>query len=218
MSSYSVLLTIHIAAGFAALLCAFGSIATKIWPLPHRWHLYCGRVFYTGMWIIFATAIPMSLLRPNLFLFLIAFFSIYMAVTGWRFARNRKGTPQRVDAITASVMALVALGMMARGIMMLTGGESRGLVLCVFSIVGLILSGSDYRILRKGGMKGKERIAAHISRMMGGTIATLTAFVVTNFKFDPMVVLWLGPGALLAPLALWWVSRIKSGKARYSAK
>ena len=54
--------------------------------------------------------------------------------------------------------------------------------------------------------------------MMGGTIATLTAYVVTNFKFDPMVVLWLGPGAVIAPLALWWTHRVKSGKVKYSMK
>ena len=217
MPIYSILLAIHVVAGFAALLSALVAAVTKARNSPHRWHLLSGRIFYAGMWIIFLTAIPMAILKPNLFLFLIAFFSIYMAVTGWRFARNRKG-PEAADRWIAGVMFVTAAAMMVKGIVMLSEGESRGLVMCVFSVVGIILSSSDYRIIRKGGLKGKERVAGHVSRMMGGTVATLTAFVVTNFKFDPMVVLWLGPGAVIAPFALWWTYRVKSGKARYSMK
>jgi len=218
MQIYSILLAIHIAAGFTSLITAFASAATKVLPVAHRWHVCCGRVFFVGMCLIFATALPMSIMRPNMFLFLISFFSIYMAITGWRFARNRSGKPDRVDFVVAAVMFLVALGMLVRGVIMLNAGESRGWVMIVFGLIGMTLSASDFRIIRSGGLKGKARIAGHVSRMMGGTIATLTAFIVTNFRFDPMVVLWLAPGAIVGPPALWWMWRIKHGKAKFSMR
>ena len=43
------------------------------------------------MTIIFHTAIPMSMAAGNVFLFLVAIFSFYLAFSGIRFARNRAG-------------------------------------------------------------------------------------------------------------------------------
>ena len=55
-------------------------------------HILSGRTYFWGMAIIFLTAIPMSIVSANIFLFLVAIFSFYLAYWGPRFARNRKGT------------------------------------------------------------------------------------------------------------------------------
>ena len=49
------------------------------------------------MFLIFITAIPMAILSSNLFLFLVAICSFYLAYAGMRFARNRTGMANIFD-------------------------------------------------------------------------------------------------------------------------
>ena len=198
---YDILLPIHIVAGFCCLLTAFGAILTK---KGQTWHVRSGRVFFWGMVVIFVTALPMTLLRPNLFLFLVAIFSFYQALTGWRLARNRTGQPSRLDWAAAGVMTAVGVGMIVFGGRMLLAGETLGLVMLAFGGLGGSFGLYDLAQFRRKPLTGKRRIAAHLSRMLGGTIATVTAFVVTNFQFSPAFVLWLAPTVVLVPLIVYW--------------
>src|SRR4029077_11188639 len=69
---YGLLIAFHIAAGTTALVAAAAALATS---KGDRWHVYAGRAFTLGMLVVFLTAVPMTLIRPNLFLLLIAVFS-----------------------------------------------------------------------------------------------------------------------------------------------
>lgn len=207
---YDILLPIHIAAGFCSLLAACGAIFTA---KGQTWHVRSGRVFFWGMVIIFVTALPMTLLRPNLFLFLVAIFSFYQALTGWRTARNRTGQPAWIDWAAAGVMTAAGAGMLVFGAVLLVSGETLGLVLLAFGGLGGSFGLYDWRQFRHTPLTGKRRIAAHLTRMLGGTIATVTAFVVTNFQFSPPFVLWLAPTVVLVPVIVYWNRAIlKSAK------
>ena len=92
-----LLLYIHIAAGFSALVAAFVATITKALNLTHKWHIYSGRVFFGGMLIIFLTAVPLSITTGNIFLLLIAVFSFYLSYSGWSYARNRRGAPHPME-------------------------------------------------------------------------------------------------------------------------
>lgn len=211
---YKVFLVIHIVAGFLSLATAVASILSKCVPIPHRWHLRFGKGFMVGMAGVFLTAIPMCVLRPNTFLFLTALFSFYFAVTGWRCARNRTGKPSWVDYAIAVGILVTSVAMLTQGVVMLRQGSSMGTVMCVFAVAGAVLGVADGRTMRRGELRGRDRIAKHVSRMFGGTIATVTAFVVVNFRFDPMFVLWLGPGVVMGPLLFWLVWRVENGKIK----
>jgi hypothetical protein len=76
---YSFLLILHIASGTAALFGAAGAIATKVIADNHKLHILSGRTFFYGMLLVFLTTVPMTILRPNLFLILIGIFSFYLA-------------------------------------------------------------------------------------------------------------------------------------------
>ena len=82
------LLPIHILAGTIALFAAAFAICSE---KGKKIHITAGRTYYLGMAGIFLTALPMSIITSNIFLFLIAFFSFYLAFAGRRFAQNRKG-------------------------------------------------------------------------------------------------------------------------------
>jgi uncharacterized membrane protein len=83
-----ILLPIHILAGTIALLCAAMAVSSE---KGKKLHVLSGRTYFWCMVAIFLTSIPMSIITSNIFLFLIAIFSFYLAFAGMRFARNRKG-------------------------------------------------------------------------------------------------------------------------------
>lgn len=209
---FNTLLTLHITAGFTALLSALMAIFSRLLDVAHQWHVYSGRIYFWAMLVVFVTAIPMSLLHPNLFLFLISIFSFYLALTGWRFATNRRGTPQLIDWTKAAVMSVTALVMILYGISMLMSSNTNGMTILVFGLFGAYSGYRDVNRLRAGGLRGQARIAEHLSSMMGATIATLTAFIVTNFTFQPAFVLWLGPAVLITPLIFWWNRQLRAGR------
>jgi hypothetical protein len=99
--TYRLLLAFHIAAGATALIAAVGALGTL---KGGRWHVRAGRMFVVAMLVVFLTAVPMTLLRPNLFLFLVAVFSVYLVLTGWLRARNRSGVPTAAEWVAATGM------------------------------------------------------------------------------------------------------------------
>src|SRR4051812_100803 len=103
---YQLLLILHIAGGALSLSAPIGALAaTK----GTRRHILAGRAFVFGMFVIFVTTLPMTMLKPNTFLFGVAFVSFYLALTGWLRARHRTAAPVLTDWLSASVMLLVAL-------------------------------------------------------------------------------------------------------------
>ena len=203
---YKLLLGIHVVAGNLALLSAAGAVVVTKGGRAHAW---VGRAFAIGMTIIFLTAVPMTLIKPNLFLFLVALFNFYLVASGWLRAKNRSGVPTRIEWALPTAMTLTAVGMVARGAMMLADGRSMGVVLVVFAGIGGALALLDISGLRQQRFRGKERIVGHLTRMLGGTIGAITAFIVTNVRFEPAVVLWLLPSVVITPLIVYWSRRIR---------
>ena len=142
---YGLLIAFHIAAGTIALIAAAAALASS---KGDRWHVYAGRAFTLGMVVVFLTAVAMTLIRPNLFLLLIAVFSFYLASTGWLRARNRGGEPLLAEWI-ASAMGVTAVTMRVRGVVDLRAGDSMGIVLLAFGGIGGSYVISDLYFLRR---------------------------------------------------------------------
>ncbi len=212
---FSLLLMVHIAAGAATLLSALVAIVAKLADTAHRHHVIAGRVFFYGMALIFVTALGMSLIRFNVPMLFIAIFSFYFAWMGRRFAVNRRGTPSQVDRVIVPLMLLIFLLMAISGFVMLIVYEQDfGIVSIIFGVIGVVNAYGDWQILRQGGIKGKQRIAEHLGKMLGGTIAAVTAFLVVNVEFEPAFVVWLLPTLLLTPLIVIWSRKIERGVQR----
>ena len=210
---FSVLLVLHIVAGAVSLAAAMVAVLSKWIALPHTWHVRSGRVFFCGMCVVAVGAIPMTFIHPNLLLFLIALFSIYMALAGWRYAKNRSGIPTKLDWGSALGMLAVSAGMVAYGVVRyLDGGLGAGIVLGVFGITGGLLSYFDLQRIRSGGVKGARRIVMHLTMMISATISAVTAFLVNVVTFSPGFVMWLLPTVVLTPVIIMWNRRILSGR------
>ena len=195
------LLPIHILVGTIALLCAALAVSSE---KGKKIHVLSGRTYFWCMVVIFSTAIPMSIINNNIFLFLIAIFSFYLAFAGMRFARNRKGIATTLDWIAVSLMILSGLGMWILATIYFTNDNSQYIVLLVFGFLAVFLGYGDYKSYKDKTATGKERIAKHLTNMMGGTIAVITAVLVVNPPTNPEWVWWVLPTALIVPVIFWW--------------
>ena len=195
------LLPIHILAGTIALLAAAFAICSE---KGKKTHIIAGRTFYWGMVGIFLTALPMSIITINVFLFLIAFFSFYLAFAGRRFAQNRKGVASTVDWIAVGLMISAGLGMWVLAVFYSIENNSQYITLSVFGFIAIALGYTDYKTYKRQEATGKKRIARHLSNMMGGTIAVVTAVLVVNVDMEPQWLLWVLPTLLITPVIIYW--------------
>ena len=200
-----ILLPIHIASGSIALFSATLALSTE---KGKKFHVLSGKSYFWGMVLIFLTAIPMSILNSNVFLFLIAIFSFYLAFSGMSFARNRSGVPTRVDLIAVNFMFLSGAGMWILAIIFFVNNDSQIITLIVFGFLALFLGYGDFQTFKNQTAIGKERIAKHLTNMMGGTIAVVTAVLVVNPPANPEWVWWILPTVLITPIIFWWNKKV----------
>ena len=184
------LLVAHIFAGCISLIAAvFAVVSSK----GKQAHILAGRTYFWGMAVIFLTAIPMSISSSNVFLFLISIFSFYLAYAGMRFARNRTGTANLFDWVAVGLMVFSGLAMWFLALVYFMNNNSQYITLTVFGFIAVSLGYMDFRSYRNKSAIGKQRIARHLTNMLAGTIAVITAVLVTNLSIEPVFILWILP-------------------------
>ena len=205
MAGTFLLLVIHVAAGSVALATALVALATA---KGGAGHVRAGRVYAVAMAVVSVTALPLALIASNMLLALIGVFSFYLVFAGWRFARNRSGRPQPVDWAAVAVMGLTGLGMWGYGVAVFLRDSSQWVTMALFGTIALSLAVADARFHGARGGPGKRRIARHLTNMLGGTIATITAVVVVNADTRPEWLAWILPTMVITPLIVWWNRRV----------
>ncbi|MDE0032139.1 MAG: hypothetical protein OXU75_03290 [Deltaproteobacteria bacterium] len=205
----TVLLVVHIAAGAVALVAAAVALSTAKGRLHH---IRAGRVYAAAMALVCVTALPLAILGDDVVLLLVAVFSFYLVFAGWRFARNAGGRPQPVDWSAAVIMALTGPGMWVYGAVLFPRGDSQWVTMAVFGFIAVALSAADLRYHRTSPRPGAQRIARHLTNMLAGTIATVTAVVVVNVDTRPAWLAWILPTLLITPLIAWWNRRVLRGR------
>ena len=200
-----ILLSIHILAGSVALVSAALALSSE---KGKKFHILIGKAYFWSMAIIFLTALPLSTITSNVFLFLITIFSFYLAFSGMRFAKNRKGVPTRINLIAVNFMLLSGVGMWILAIIFFIDNNSQYITLIVFGFLALFLGYGDFQTFKNQTAIGKERIAKHLTNMMGGTIAVVTAVLVVNPPANPEWVWWILPTFLITPVIFWWNKKV----------
>ncbi len=204
----TVLLVVHIAAGAVALAAAAIALSTAKGRVHH---IRAGRVYAAAMALVCVTALPLAILGADVVLLLVAVFSFYLVFAGWRFARNASGRPRPLDWTAAVIMALTGLGMWGHGAVLFLRGDSQWVTMAAFGFIAAALSAVDLRYHRAPPRPGPQRIARHLTNMLAGTIATVTAVVVVNVETNPAWLAWILPTLLITPLIAWWNRRVLRG-------
>lgn len=188
---FKAVLIIHILFGSVALFVAPAAMLTAKGGL---WHRRWGKIFFWSITGVAITAVVMSLIQSGLFFLLVALFSFYLALTGYRVLYRK--TPQQratqgdwiaVSAMLAGSVALIAYG----AYLMLT--SSFGMVALVFGALGLLFAIRDIHEFRHHPADKQAWWYSHMTRMLAAYIATVTAFSVVNFRFLPPITRWLWP-------------------------
>ncbi len=140
-----VVLWIHVLAGTVALLMAPGALLTvKGGPAHRRW----GKIYFWAMTVVAVTALGVGYWRLRVFLVLVAVFSFYAALSGYRVLyRKRPELGQGAttfDWIAAVLTLLASSALVVMGILRPSPTWQRlGVVAIVLGIVGLFLAVRD---------------------------------------------------------------------------
>lgn len=207
---FKTLLTLHIIAGTIGLTTGTINIIGKKGGKIHR---LVGRFFLYSMLLVSGTAFALSVLHPNYFLFIVGVFTLYMVCSGKRYLYLKnlsKGQqPKLIDWLLTGFMLLFGILFLVFGAYHLTNKNSFGIVFLVFGAIGLRFVRADFRNFRGKTNVENVWLVAHIQRIIGAYIATLTAFLVVNNKIMPSYIAWLLPAVILFPLIVVWVRKYK---------
>src|SRR6478735_1918032 len=182
-----------------------GAIALVIGPLAMitfkggRWHRRWGKIYFWAMATVALTALIMCWLRSGLFLFLVAIFSFYLALTGYTVLRRKtpQDRPQPLDWIAALIVCLASVTLIAYGGFWV---QSSARWICLaFGIIGLLLGGSEIKSFLRPPIDKRAWYYAHMIRFLAAYVATVTAFSAVNFSFLPTIWRWLWPTLIGIP-------------------
>jgi hypothetical protein len=205
-------LRLHAAAGTLALFVA------PMAMVVHKggtWHRRWGKLFFYGMIVVCCTAIAMAIWHPaNFWLALVAVFSFHLVASGYRSLYLKKLheglKPNNLDKWLHGLAALFNGGLLIWGLSHVFMGvrDTRATLYTVFGLIGMATVVVNFTKFFKRKHDKREWFFGHISGMLGGYIATLSAFSAVNFgewfPWMPTWLVWLWPTLLGTPVVALW--------------
>lgn len=214
---FKIFLTIHIIGGATGLLTGILNMVGNKGDSKHK---IIGKIFSISMLTAGLSSLVLSVLHPSRFMFMVGIFTVYMVGTGNRYLHlrllNKNQKPKIIDWILTISMLLAGLLFIGLGTLNLLKSNFFGLVFVMFGCLGLIFVRHDFK-----NYNGKSAIlnywlSEHLQRMIGGFIASSTAFLVVNAKylpeFIPIIFYWLLPTVVLTPLIIKWARKYEVKK------
>ncbi|NOT75300.1 MAG: hypothetical protein HOP08_10250 [Cyclobacteriaceae bacterium] len=193
-----IMLWIHIAGGTFALITGMGAMLTKKGSSIHRTF---GKIYFWSMTAVFVGALALAFGHHRTFLLMVAFFSYYMTVRGYRilYLKNLSSGQKLnyIDWIITTISGAFILFLIVWGTYVLINGNGMGIVGLVFGLIGSTFLFQD---LKKFFGKPPEKMHwwyGHIASMGGSYISAVTAFIVVNIQLQSNGwILWVLPALI----------------------
>ncbi len=212
----TAILYLHILVGAISLTTGLIAIFSK---KGKKWHKQAGKLYFYGMTGVFITGVIVAGFRFNRFLFLIAFLSYYSVFAGIRILKLKKlhkqQKPKWFDWFAGILNAVANILFIGLGIRygIKNGFLSGGALLSIgFGIGGLLISYTNLKPFAVKPNKSYHWYLSHNGNMMGGYIATFTAFlstIVTRFDLMNPYLAFALPSIMGIPLLLYWQKQIE---------
>jgi uncharacterized membrane protein len=209
------LLLLHISGGIVGLLS--GTVA-MIYRKGSRGHRLSGDVFVVSMLTMAVAAECLAIMKHQMNNAFGGVLTFYLISTAWLTARRREGETSRYDWGALVFALAVAGGILTYGIEVARGriithdGVPIGMYFFLGSIA-LLAAAGDIRMLVRGGISGKQRIARHLWRMCFGLfIATGSLFLGQQQVFPDFIResnLLFVSAILPLPLLIYWMLRVR---------
>lgn len=213
-------LLVHIVFGSISLLTGAVTIVSQKGKQLHR---MAGTVYFWAMTFVFITGMIVAGYRFNRFLFLIAFLSYYSVFAGVRFLKlknlHKDQNPKWYDWAAGIINGIVNILFIGLGLYYLfqPNNNLAGALLSIgFGIGGLLLSYTNLQSFIHRPKKSYHWYLAHIGNMMGGYIATFTAFLsttATRFEIMNPFVAFALPSLIGIPLLMFLQHKIEKSIA-----
>ena len=192
------MLWIHIAGGATALLAGLGAMLTRKGSTPHR---NFGKVYFWSMTTVFIGALATAIGHHKDFLLMVAFFSYYMTIRGYRvlFLKqlNEGQKPMALDWFIIIVSGTFILFLLGWGVNSLLKGVGMGIAGIVFGAIGTSFLVQDVRKFFQPPREKMHWWFSHIAGMGGSYVSAVTAFVVVNIQIGRFNwVLWILPAII----------------------
>lgn len=199
---YKPLLAFHIFCGMVSLITGLISMSAK---KGQKIHKKSGLIYFYFMLATGITAIPISIYRNNIFLMVIAIFSLYLVITGYRMTLRKKGNYNWFDVTVSVVMAITSLYMIS----------TLNIIVAVFGSIGFLNAVLD---LKGIFFPAKEPVKlawlyGHIGKMIGSYISAVTAFLLNNIHTEFPLLIWFGPTVIGVFFMRYWMRKYKNATA-----
>jgi hypothetical protein len=217
-------LALHIGGGTAGILAGWGAATTA---KGGRRHILFGRIFVAAMLTMAAAALTLAIYLGQRSNIAAALLASYLVMTGWRAARNRDGRVGAPEYAGLAMIAAIALLFLGWGIEGSRLGKLEGyspVFFHVFAGIAGFFALIDLRVLVRGALEGRARIARHLWRMCFAFFFASGSFFLGQQKVMPAS--WHGAAVLyvlaLAPLGflVFWLIRVRFApwRARLTAQ
>jgi hypothetical protein len=195
----AVFRVLHMVGGFLAFAAApLALLAVK----GSRRHILAGRFFTIGMGMAAASAVLLSVIRSQLFLFLLGLLGLFFTATGYLAPRVGRGsqTSYRWDRALTAVGGMASLGLVGDGLVhsTLMAPFPTGLI---FGSLGLWIVAAHWRWRGPADRLG-WRIEHLTSLLAAYTVAWCIIFAL-YVRLLPRPAQWLVPAVLGIPAILW---------------
>jgi uncharacterized membrane protein len=164
---FSPVLAFHICAGTLGLLSGTAAMSFRKGSRRHR---VTGSVFVVAMLSLAASGAYLGFIKHQVLNGMMGVLTLYLVATAWWTARRRDGEVGIFDLAALIVPLGVGAGLASYGLEAAkskTGsmGGFPAQAYFVFGSVALLFAAGDVRMLVRGGVSGRRRIARHLWRM-----------------------------------------------------
>lgn len=206
----SLLLVLHIAGGAMGILSGGVAMFAR---KGGRWHAVAGTVFFVAMLSMAGVAAGVApfLADGRWTNTTAAVFTLYLITTAWATVRRRPGT---TGAFERWIVAL-PVGIAVMGLALVPYGAATGRMdgfatIYIFAVICALAAASDLRVIRRGGVTGRDRTVRHLWRMGAALFVASGSFFFGQQDRIPGAILATPLPTILgiAPLplmAFWWI-------------
>jgi uncharacterized membrane protein len=206
----ALLLALHIGGGATGILSGFTAMFAR---KGGRLHRVAGTVFFVAMLTMASVAAVVAPMLPDgrWTNTTAAVFTLYLVATAWATVRRPAGAVGRFERAAAAVplaVSAISLALLAYGLS--SGGANGFATIYVFGVVCALAAAADLRMIRRGGILGRDRTVRHLWRMGAALFVAAGSFFFGQQDRIPAVVLATPIPSILgvAPLVLmafWWI-------------
>ena len=213
------ILVFHICGGVVGILAGTGAMSFKKGSRRHR---VSGNVFFVAMLAMGLSAAVLGNVVGGLL-------ASYLVSTAWLTGRRREAHTNIFDWAAFLFASSVGIFLVVHGVRLVTGavapkpGVPNGMIFFL-GFVSLIAAAGDIRMLVRGGIFGRQRIARHLWRMCFSFFVATGSFFLGQQKVFPKewrgAAVWFIPALLPLAAMIFWLIRIRfttSGNSKPAA-